>query len=85
MCLTRPSRGIAPRFACSFRTPQVAARTWFERRPDRYGLLPAVCKLGWSLRTDGYDLGIDVRGDVLTVLVLALAAIYEATEVILLR
>jgi ADP-heptose:LPS heptosyltransferase len=54
---------------------EVAERTWFERRPDRWGLLTAVWKLGWSLREVGYDLGIDVRGDVLTVLVLALAGV----------
>jgi ADP-heptose:LPS heptosyltransferase len=54
---------------------KVAERTWFERRPDRWGLLTAVWNLGWSLRAVQYDLGIDVRGDVLTVLVLALAGI----------
>jgi ADP-heptose:LPS heptosyltransferase len=53
----------------------VASRTWFERRPDRWGLMTAVWDLGWSLRGVGYDLGIDVRGDVLSVLVLALAGI----------
>ena len=53
----------------------VAERTWFERRPDRWGLITAVWNLGWSLRAKRYDLGIDVRGDVLTVLVLALAGI----------
>ena len=45
---------------------KVASRTWFERRPDRWGLVTAVWNLGWSLRGVGYDLGIDVRGDVLT-------------------
>ena len=54
---------------------RVAERTWFERRPDRWGLVTAVWNLGWSLRGQGYDLGIDVRGDVLTVLVLALAGV----------
>jgi ADP-heptose:LPS heptosyltransferase len=54
---------------------KVASRTWFERRPDRWGLVTAVWDLGWSLRGVGYDLGIDVRGDVLSVLVLALAGI----------
>jgi heptosyltransferase-2 len=54
---------------------RVAERTWFERCPDRWGLLTAVWKLGWSLREANYDLGIDVRGDVLTVFVLALAGI----------
>ena len=54
---------------------RVAERTWFERRPDRWGLLTAVWNLGRSLPRMGYDLGIDVRGDVLTVLVLALAGV----------
>jgi heptosyltransferase-2 len=53
----------------------VAERTWFERRPDRWALVSAVWSLGRSLRGIGYDLGIDVRGDVLTVLVLALAGV----------
>ncbi len=53
----------------------VAERTWFERKPDRRALFTAVWKLGWQLRTIGYDLGIDVRGDVLSVLVLALAGV----------
>jgi ADP-heptose:LPS heptosyltransferase len=53
----------------------VAERTWFERRPDRWALVTAVWSLGRSLRGMGYDLGIDVRGDVLTVLVLALAGV----------
>ena len=54
---------------------KVAERTWFERRPDRWGLVTAVWNLGRSLRAVRYDLGIDVRGDVLTVLVLALAGV----------
>ena len=54
---------------------QVAERTWFERRPERWGLAQAVWSLGRSLRRYRYDLGIDVRGDVLSVLVLALAGI----------
>ena len=54
---------------------QVAERTWFERRPERWGLVTAVWRLGRSLRECRYDLGIDVRGDVLSVLVLALARV----------
>ncbi len=54
---------------------QVAERTWFERSPDRWGLVTAVWTLGRSLKKHGYDLGIDVRGDVLSVLVLTLARI----------
>jgi ADP-heptose:LPS heptosyltransferase len=53
----------------------VAERTWFERRPDRWALLTAVWSLGRRLRALKYDLGIDVRGDVLSVLVLALAGV----------
>jgi heptosyltransferase-2 len=53
----------------------VAQRTWFERHPDRWGLVTAVWSLGRTLRRMRYDLGIDVRGDVLTVLVLALAGV----------
>jgi heptosyltransferase-2 len=53
----------------------VAERTWFERRADRWDLWAAVWTLGRSLRVHGYDLGIDVRGDVLTVLVLTLAGV----------
>jgi ADP-heptose:LPS heptosyltransferase len=53
----------------------VAERTWFERHPGRWGMLRAVWRLGRLIRGVGYDLGIDVRGDVLTVLVLALGGI----------
>ena len=38
-------------------------------------MFSAVWALGRSLRSGGYDLGIDVRGDILTVFVLALAGI----------
>jgi heptosyltransferase-2 len=54
---------------------RIADRTWFERRPARWASLTAVWALSRTLRGCGYDLGIDVRGDVLTVLVLALAGI----------
>ena len=53
----------------------IADRNWFHRGPGRKAILPTVWRLGRSLRPAGYDLGIDVRGDVLTVLVLALAGI----------
>ncbi|CAN5916156.1 N/A [soil metagenome] len=53
----------------------LADRNWFERRPGRWALGSAVWGLGLRLRREHYDLGIDVRGDVLTVLVLTLAGI----------
>ncbi len=53
----------------------VADRNWFERRPEGWGLWSVVWRLGFWLRPERYDLGIDVRGDVLSVLVLALAGI----------
>jgi ADP-heptose:LPS heptosyltransferase len=53
----------------------LADRNWFERKPGRRALGSAVWTLGRTLRTHGYDLGIDVRGDILTVFVLALAGI----------
>jgi ADP-heptose:LPS heptosyltransferase len=53
----------------------LAARNWFARDRGRWALLSAVWSLGRSLREGRYDLGIDVRGDILTVLVLALAGI----------
>jgi heptosyltransferase-2 len=54
---------------------RLAARTWFERTRGRFGMFSAVWALGRSLRRERYDLGIDVRGDILTVFVLALAGI----------
>ncbi len=54
---------------------RIADRTWFERHPGRWGLLGEVWRLGRSIRSERYDLGIDVRGDVLSVLVLALGGI----------
>ena len=54
---------------------RIADRTWFERHPSRWGLLGEVWRLGRSIRSEQYDLGIDVRGDVLSVLVLALGGI----------
>jgi heptosyltransferase-2 len=54
---------------------RLAEKSWFDRRRGRCALLSAVWALGRSLRGAGYDLGIDVRGDILSVLVLALAGI----------
>ncbi len=53
----------------------IAERTWFERHPGRWGLLGEVWRLGRLIRGEQYDLGIDVRGDVLSVLVLSLGGI----------
>jgi heptosyltransferase-2 len=53
----------------------VAERNWFERRPGARAIISAAWQLGRRLRSERYDLGIDVRGDVLSVLVLALAGI----------
>ncbi len=53
----------------------LASRNWFERKPGRWALGSAVWSLGRSLRGGRYDLGIDVRGDILSVVVLALAGI----------
>src|SRR5262249_10349652 len=49
--------------------------TWFERTRGRWGMISAVWSLGRSLRGQGYDLGVDVRGDILSVVVLAIAGI----------
>jgi ADP-heptose:LPS heptosyltransferase len=54
---------------------RLAEKCWFERRRGRWAMFSAVWALGRSLREGAYDLGIDVRGDVLTVCVLALAGI----------
>lgn len=54
---------------------RLAEKSWFERHRGRWAMLSAVWSLGRSLRGTGYDLGIDVRGDILTVLVLTLAGI----------
>ncbi len=53
----------------------LAARNWFDRDRGRRALGSAVWELGRSLHKTRYDLGLDVRGDILTVLVLALAGI----------
>ncbi len=59
----------------NIRHVQIARRTWFERQPTNRGFLRTVWTLGRSLRNSGYDLGIDVRGDILSILVLTLAGI----------
>lgn len=56
-------------------TVHVAARNWFERRPGGWSLWSVLIGLGIHLRRERYELGIDVRGDVLTVGLLVLAGI----------
>lgn len=53
----------------------IAERNWFERRSGGWAIVSAVLTLSLLLRRRRYDLGIDVRGDVLSVLVLALAGV----------
>lgn len=53
----------------------IAEKNWFARGASGRALGTAVWRLGFRLRRGHYDLGIDVRGDVLTVLVLALAGV----------
>jgi ADP-heptose:LPS heptosyltransferase len=53
----------------------LASRNWFERKPGSWALGSAVWTLGRSLRGGRYDLGVDVRGDILSVVVLTLAGI----------
>lgn len=53
----------------------LAEKSWFERNRGRSSMLAAVWSLGRSLRGGAYDLGIDVRGDILSILVLALAGV----------
>ena len=57
----------------------LASRNWFERKPGSWALGSAVWTLGRSLRGGRYDLGIDVRGDILSIVVLTLAGIPRAS------
>jgi heptosyltransferase-2 len=57
------------------RRVHVSARNWFERRPNTWALGSAVWRLGRIMRSERYDLGIDVRGDILSIMVLALARV----------
>jgi heptosyltransferase-2 len=59
----------------SVRRVRLAEKSWFERRRGRWSIVAAVWALGRALRGSGYDLAIDVRGDVLSVLVMALAGV----------
>ncbi len=53
----------------------LSKRTWFDRKQNLWAWAGVVWSLGRSLRSRHYDLGIDVRGDILTILVLWLAGI----------
>ena len=53
----------------------VAEKNWFARGAKGRSLGSAVWRLGMTLRRERYDLGIDVRGDVLTVFVMAIAGV----------
>ncbi|HEU5116340.1 MAG TPA: glycosyltransferase family 9 protein, partial [Isosphaeraceae bacterium] len=44
----------------------IAERNWFERRSGGWAIVSAVRSLSQRLRRRRYDLGIDVRGDVLS-------------------
>lgn len=55
----------------------VAPRNWFERRPGAWSIFSALFELRASLRAGRYDLGIDVRGDVLTAFLLTLAGVHR--------
>ena len=53
----------------------VADRNWFERRSGCWAMFTAAWRLGWRMRKQGYDLGIDVRGDILSIFLMVLAGI----------
>lgn len=53
----------------------VADRNWFERRSGCWSMLTAAWRLGRRMRSGRYDLGIDVRGDILSIFLMVLAGI----------
>jgi lipopolysaccharide heptosyltransferase II len=53
----------------------VADRNWFERRSGCWAMFTAAWRLGWRMRGQRYDLGIDVRGDILSIFLMVLAGI----------
>lgn len=53
----------------------VADRNWFERRSGCWSMFTAAWRLGRRMRAGGYDLGIDVRGDILSIFTMVLAGI----------
>jgi heptosyltransferase-2 len=57
------------------RRVHISGRNWQGRTPWSRGHVREVLQMGRAMRRFGYDLGIDVRGDVLIALVLWLAGI----------
>lgn len=53
----------------------VADRNWFERRSGCSSMFAAAWRLGRRMRAGNYDLGIDVRGDILSIFLMVLAGI----------
>lgn len=53
----------------------IAERNWFERRSGCWAMLTAAWDLGRRMRPNEYDLGIDVRGDILSIFLMVLAGI----------
>lgn len=53
----------------------VADRNWFERRSGCWAMLTAASEYGRRMRPLKYDLGIDVRGDILSIFTMVLARI----------
>lgn len=53
----------------------VAQRNWFERRSGCWSMFTAAVELGRRMKAEGYDLGIDVRGDILSIFLMVLAGI----------
>lgn len=53
----------------------IAERNWFERRSGCWAMLTAAWRLGQWMRSFKYDMGIDVRGDILSIFLMVLARI----------
>jgi len=53
----------------------VAEKNWFERRSGCWSMFTAALGLGRRMKAEEYDLGIDVRGDILSIFLMVLAGI----------
>ena len=53
----------------------VAEKNWFERRSGCWSMFTAALGLGRRMKAERYDLGIDVRGDILSIFLMVLAGI----------